>query len=80
VLLYEEGATMYRPAMTTGLQSVERRSRRYETEEAVLRRQHYEHIAAERARERAQRDVSRHGAHRITRPAAAIWALVATRR
>jgi len=80
LLLAEEGASMYRPPMNTGVQSFERMHRQHEREEAILRRQHHEHVAAERAKQREQRDASRHGAHRIRRPAAAIWALVATRR
>jgi hypothetical protein len=71
---------MYRPPMNTGTQRYEHHHRQPEREEAVLRRQHRVHLAAESARERDERDTLKAGAHRITRPAAAIWALVSLRR
>ena len=71
---------MYRPPLNSGVQRFEQARRAPEREIAVLRRQHHEHVAAERARERAERDAPPSGVHRIKRPAAAIWALVSTRR
>jgi hypothetical protein len=51
-----------------------------ESEQAVLRRLHREHAAAERARTREQHPDASFGAHTIGRPIAAIWGLVGMRR
>jgi hypothetical protein len=71
---------MYRPPLNPGIQRLEQTHRAPEREVAILRRQHHEHVAAERARKRAERGASPSGQHRIKRPAAAIWALVSLRR
>lgn len=71
---------MYRPPMNPGTQTYERSRRQPEREVSVLRRQHREHVAAMRAQERAERDAPKAGAHKIGRPAAAIWAFVSLRR
>jgi hypothetical protein len=76
----EEEDSMYRPPLNSGTQRFEQSRRAPEREVAILRRQHHEHVAAERARERAERDAPQFGAHGIKRPAAAIWALVTSRR
>ena len=74
---------MYRPPtpnFTNAVTAREARQRAPQSELAVQRRQHREHLAAERAAGREERQTARLGAHRITRPAAAIWALVLLRR
>jgi hypothetical protein len=71
---------MYRPPLNSGVQRFEPAQRAPEREAAVLRRQHHEHVAAERARKRAEREAPLSGARRIKRPAAAIRALVSLRR
>jgi hypothetical protein len=72
---------MYRPPMSSGTQRLERtRHAASEREDAVMLRQHREHLAAERARERSQIQLPTPGAHRLTRPFAAIWAQVGLRR
>lgn len=71
---------MYRPPFSSGTQRFEQTRRAPEREVAVLRRQHHEHVAAERARLRAERDAPETAVHRIKRPAAAIRALVSLRR
>ena len=71
---------MYRPPMNSGIQRFEPARRAPEREASILRRQHSEHVAAERARLRAEREAPSSGAHRIKRPAAAIWSLVSLRR
>jgi hypothetical protein len=76
----EEEATMYRPPLNSGTQRFEQTHRAPEREVAILRRQHREFVAAERARVRAERDTPTSGALRIKRPAAAIWSLVSLRR
>ena len=76
----EEEDSMYRPPLNSGTQRLEQSRRTPEREVAVLRRQHHEHVAAERARERAEREAPQFGAYGIKRPAAAIWALVSSRR
>jgi hypothetical protein len=71
---------MYRPPLNSGVQRFEPAHRAPEREAALLRRQHHEHVAAERARLRAEREAPSSGARRIKHPAAAIWSLVSLRR
>jgi hypothetical protein len=72
---------MYRPPLNSNLQSFEQaRHRAPEREDAVLRRQHREHLAAERAKARAEREAPSFGARGLRRPAAAFWSLVTLRR
>jgi hypothetical protein len=72
---------MYRPPLNSNLQSFEQaRHKAPEREDAVLRRQHREHVSAERAKARAEREAPRYGAHGFKRPAAALWSLVTLRR
>jgi hypothetical protein len=72
--------SMYRPPLNSGTQRFEQTRHAPEREVSVLRRQHSEHVAAERARKRAEHDAPPNGELRIKRPAAAIWALVSLRR
>jgi hypothetical protein len=71
---------MYRTPEIRDATTRERGGRAPEREVAVLRRQHREHVAAERAKERALREAPQFGARGLTRPASAIWAFVSTRR
>jgi hypothetical protein len=72
---------MYRPPLSSDLPRFEQAQHRApEREDAVLRRQHREHVAAERAQARAEREAPTYGAHGLKRPAAALWSLVTLRR
>jgi hypothetical protein len=69
----------YEPAIVKAVRALEE-SRTPESELEIPRRRHRQHVAAARARSRELRRAKRSGAHRITRPAVAIWAIVDSRR
>ena len=67
---------MYRPPINPGTLRVEARHHAPEAEHDVLRRQHREHVAAERARLREERDAHRVEGRRIAHPLASLRALI----
>lgn len=70
---------MYGPPIITAADAI-LAARTRESELDLLRRLHREDLAAARAGRREARRIARHGARRFTRPAVAIWMLVAQRR
>ena len=67
---------MYRPPLSPGIIRVEESHRAPERETDILRRQHREHVAAERARRREERSTAHSGERRLIHPLASLRAMM----
>jgi hypothetical protein len=67
---------MYRPPLSPGIIRVEQHHRAPDREIDIVRRQHREHIAAERAKRREERLAAQPAGRRIANPVAALWAMM----